>query len=111
MAIDTAAKFQLGGVDNQHLYHNSTLALDIETGEIRWYYQHVVDHWDLDHPFERMLVDTAVAPDPGSVPWINPRLRSGEERRVMTGVPGKTARDARAECRGRYRRRDGRGHR
>ena len=27
---------------------------------------------DLDHPFERLLLDTAVAPDPAVVPWINP---------------------------------------
>ena len=37
-----------------------------------------------------MLVDTAVAPDPAAVPWINPRLRPGEVRRVLTGIPGKT---------------------
>ena len=85
-----APKFMLGGVDNRHLYHNSTLALDGDTGAIRWYYQHLNDHWDLDHPFERILVDTAVAPDPDAVAWINPRLRPGEERRVMTGIPGKT---------------------
>jgi alcohol dehydrogenase (cytochrome c) len=83
-------KFQLGGIDEQHLYHNSTLALDIETGEIVWYYQHLIDHWDLDHPFERLLVDTAVAPDPATVPWINPNIRPGEMRRVITGIPGKT---------------------
>jgi alcohol dehydrogenase (cytochrome c) len=85
-----APKFILGGNDKEHLYHNSTLALDPDTGEIVWYYQHVVDHWDLDHPFERLLVDTAVAPDPDAVPWINPRLRAGEERKVITGIPGKT---------------------
>ena len=85
-----APKFMLGGVDNQHLYHNSTLALDGATGEIRWYYQHLNDHWDLDHPFERMLVDTAVAPDPDAVAWINPRLQPGEMRKVVTGIPGKT---------------------
>jgi len=85
-----APKFILGGVDKAHLYHNSTLALDAETGEIVWYYQHIVDHWDLDHPFERLLVDTAVAPDPGAVPWINPRIETGERRRVITGIPGKT---------------------
>ena len=85
-----APKFMLGGVENTHLYHNSTLALDVETGEIRWYYQHLNDHWDLDHPFERLLVDTAVAPDPDAVSWINPRIRSGEVRKVVTGVPGKT---------------------
>ena len=85
-----APKFMLGGTDNQHLYHNSTLALDADTGEIVWYYQHLNDHWDLDHPFERILVDTAVAPDPAAVPWINPRLQAGETRRVLTGIPGKT---------------------
>ena len=85
-----APKFMIGGTDLKHLYHNSTLALDADTGEIVWYYQHLNDHWDLDHPFERLLVDTAVAPDPATVPWINPRLQSGEVRKVMTGIPGKT---------------------
>ena len=85
-----APKFMLGGTDLAHLYHNSTLALDADSGEIVWYYQHLNDHWDLDHPFERLLVDTAVAPDPAVVPWINPRLQPGEVRRVMTGIPGKT---------------------
>ncbi len=85
-----APKFMLGGVENTHLYHNSTLALDIDTGEIRWWYQHLNDHWDLDHPFERILVDTAVAPDASAVQWINPRLTPGETRKVMTGIPGKT---------------------
>ena len=85
-----APKFMLGGVENKHLYHNSTLALDADTGAIVWYYQHLNDSWDLDHPFERILVDTAVAPDPDAVAWINPRIRPGEERRVVTGIPGKT---------------------
>jgi len=85
-----APKFMLGGNDNQHLYHNSTLALDANSGDIIWYFQHVVDHWDLDHPFERLLIDTRVAPDPNSVAWINPLVRAGEERKVITGVPGKT---------------------
>ncbi len=85
-----APKFMLGGTDKKHLYHNSTLALDADTGEIAWYYQHLNDHWDLDHPFERLLIDTAVAPDPATVPWINPRLRHGEVRKVVTGIPGKT---------------------
>jgi alcohol dehydrogenase (cytochrome c) len=85
-----APKFMLGGVDNTHLYHNSTLALDVDTGDIRWYYQHLNDHWDLDHPFERLLLDTVVAPNPEAVSWINPRLQAGEIRKVMTGIPGKT---------------------
>jgi PQQ-dependent dehydrogenase (methanol/ethanol family) len=85
-----APKYMLGSNDDQYLYHNSTLALDVDTGEIVWYYQHLVDHWDLDHPFERMLIDTAVAPDPDAVAWINPRIVPGEMRRVVTGIPGKT---------------------
>ena len=36
------------------------------------------DHRDLDHPFERILVDTAAAPDPTAVSWIDPRLAPGE---------------------------------
>jgi alcohol dehydrogenase (cytochrome c) len=85
-----APKFMLAGNDEQYLYHNSTLAMNADTGEIVWYFQHVVDHWDLDHPFERLLVDTAVAPDSDAVTWINPRVRAGETRKVVTGVPGKT---------------------
>ena len=85
-----APKYLLGGADNAHLYHNSTLALDADTGEIRWHYQHLNDHWDLDHPFERLLVDTAVTPDLGEVAWINPGVRPGETRQVVTGIPGKT---------------------
>ena len=85
-----APKFLLGGTENTHLYHNSTLALDVDTGEIKWYYQHLNDHWDLDHPFERILVDTAVAPNPDAVSWINPRIQPGEVRKVITGIPGKT---------------------
>ena len=85
-----APKFLLGGNDKEHLYHNSTLAIDADTGKITWHYQHVVDHWDLDHPFERLLVDTAVRPDPKEVAWINPRIKPGEERKVVTGIPGKT---------------------
>ena len=50
-----APKFMLAGNDEQYLYHNSTLAIDADTGKIVWYLQHNVDHWDLDHPFERIL--------------------------------------------------------
>ena len=85
-----APKFMLDGSDKRYLYHNSTLALDGATGEIRWHYQHLNDHWDLDHPFERMLLTTEVAPDADAVPWINPRLTAGETRKVVTGIPGKT---------------------
>ena len=40
------------------LYSNSTLALDADSGELVWYYQHVPGEvFDLDETFERMLVD------------------------------------------------------
>lgn len=43
------------------LYTNSTLALDVETGKLKWYYQHLPrDNWDLDSPFERVLIDQDV---------------------------------------------------
>ena len=35
-------------------------------------------------------MDTAVTPDAEEVAWINPGLIPGEERKVLTGVPGKT---------------------
>ena len=83
-------KFLLGGNDRSHLYHDSTLALAPATGKIVWYYQHFVDHWDLDSTFERYVVDSAVRPDPKEVPWINPALKPGERRQVVTGIPSKT---------------------
>ena len=73
------------------LYSNSTLATDPANGDLVWYYQHLPrDNWDLDHVFERYLIDVAVAPDPAEVPWISPRIKPGELRRVVTGIPGKT---------------------
>jgi alcohol dehydrogenase (cytochrome c) len=40
------------------LYSNSTLALNADTGELIWYYQHVPGEvFDLDEVFERVLID------------------------------------------------------
>ena len=73
------------------LYTNSTLALDPDTGEMKWYFQHLPrDNWDYDHPYERIIVETEVSPNPAEVPWIHPDLRPGERRKVITGIPGKT---------------------
>ena len=83
-------KYLMAGNDKTYLYHTSTLALDADTGKIVWYYQHIVDHWDFDHTFDRILVDTEVAPAAGEVAWINPNVRAGEVRKVLTGIPGKT---------------------
>ena len=85
-----APKIALAGPDHDYLYHNSTLALDVRTGRIVWHYQHMVDHWDMDHPFARMLVDQQVAPDPAQVSWMAPGIVPGQTYRTLTGVPGKT---------------------
>ena len=43
------------------LYTNSVLALDIDTGELRWHFQVVpADNWDLDSTYASMLVDLNV---------------------------------------------------
>ena len=74
------------------LYSNSTVALDINTGEMNWYYQHLpCDDWDQDFVQERTLIDTVVNPDPNAVMWINPRIAgTAEERQVVVtmGEPG-----------------------
>jgi alcohol dehydrogenase (cytochrome c) len=41
-----------------HLYTNSTLAIDPDIGKIVWHFQHLPgDNWNLDHAFERVLID------------------------------------------------------
>ncbi|MQA90830.1 MAG: PQQ-binding-like beta-propeller repeat protein [Gemmatimonas sp.] len=46
-------------IDDAGLYTNSTVALDVDTGELVWYYQHVPgEALDLDEVFERVLVDS-----------------------------------------------------
>ncbi len=45
-------------MDGDALYTSSTLALDPDTGEMRWYYQHLPgESHDMDEVFERVLVD------------------------------------------------------
>ena len=69
------------------LYSNSTVALDVNTGKLVWYYQHLPgDDWDSDHIHERTLVRTRVAPDPKFVKWINPTIPKGEERDIVVEV-------------------------
>ena len=46
------------GTDGDALYTNSTLALDPDTGAMKWYYQHLPgETLDMDEVFERILVD------------------------------------------------------
>jgi alcohol dehydrogenase (cytochrome c) len=43
---------------DEGLYTNSTVAVDVETGQLRWHFQHVPgEALDLDEVFERVLVD------------------------------------------------------
>ncbi|WP_421950623.1 pyrroloquinoline quinone-dependent dehydrogenase [Pelagibacterium sp.] len=45
-------------VTNEALYTNSTLAIDVTTGELEWYHQYLeTDSLDLDYAYERILVD------------------------------------------------------
>src|SRR5262249_31532613 len=59
-----------------HLYTNSTLAIDPDSGRIVWHFQHLPgDNWNLDHAFERVLVD----------------VESGGELKRMRLTAGKTS--------------------
>src|SRR5262249_61352945 len=59
-----------------HLYTNPTLAIAPDTGRLVWHFQHLPgDNWNLDHAFERVLVDVE---------------RAGERRRMLL-TAGKTS--------------------
>src|SRR5690606_14989824 len=63
-----------GSGEGEVLYTNATIALDVKTGELKWYYQHLPrDNWDLDAPFERILVDQEV---------------DGKMHKMLVSVPG-----------------------
>ncbi|MEE2775281.1 MAG: PQQ-binding-like beta-propeller repeat protein [Acidobacteriota bacterium] len=63
-------------VTSDALYTNCTIALDPDTGELAWHYQHMAnDQWDLDWVFERQILNVEI---------------DGLERRVVMNV-GKMA--------------------
>lgn len=69
------------------LFSNSTVAINVDTGKLAWYFQHLPgDDWDADHIHERTLVRTRIAPDPKHVKWINPAIKKGEVRDVAVSV-------------------------
>ncbi len=48
-------------VTSEALYTNCTIALDADTGELVWHYQHMAnDQWDLDWVFERQIINLPV---------------------------------------------------
>lgn len=73
------------------LYTDSTVALNVETGELSWYYQHLPgDDWGMDQSYERILLRTPLKPDRRFLRWINPGIKAGEVRDVVfsVGEPG-----------------------
>ena len=69
------------------LYSNSTVALDLNTGKLKWYYQHLPgDDWDSDYTHERTLLRTRINPDPKNVKWISSSIPRGQERDVAVTV-------------------------
>jgi alcohol dehydrogenase (cytochrome c) len=50
-----------GAVSNDALYTDSTVALDPDTGQLMWHYQHLPnDQWDLDFAFEQQVLEMSV---------------------------------------------------
>jgi alcohol dehydrogenase (cytochrome c) len=50
------------GVSNDAIYTNCTVALNADTGELVWHFQHLAnDQWDLDWAFERQIVELPTA--------------------------------------------------
>jgi alcohol dehydrogenase (cytochrome c) len=49
------------GFENNALYSDATLAIDPNTGALKWYRQHLPDDtWDMDYVYERLLIDLPV---------------------------------------------------
>lgn len=49
------------GISNDALFTDATLALNPDTGELKWYHQHLKnDSWDLDYVYEQVLIDANV---------------------------------------------------
>lgn len=79
-----------GSTGGAALYTNSTLAIKASTGEVAWYYQHLPrDDWDLDSPFERVLVNSEIAPKAEDVKFLSKDVKAGKKYDVIVTVPGK----------------------
>ena len=79
---------ELAGTDGDwpdRLYQGSTVAVDHRTGELSWWSQHHTDMWNDDAVFDRILVDSPVAPDPPEALGINPDITHGDRRSLVIG--------------------------
>ncbi len=73
------------------LYSDSTIAIDADTGKLKWYYQHLPgDDWDEDWTNDRTLVSTTLNPTAATAKWFNKKIKPGERRDIVlaTGEPG-----------------------
>ena len=71
------------------LHTNSTVALDVATGTIKWAVQHIpADNFDMDTAFERHLLTTPVTPG-SDIRWKSEDLPEGEAD-VIFGMFGKS---------------------
>jgi glucose dehydrogenase len=69
------------------LYSNSTVGINPDNGKLLWYYQHLPgDDWDQDYTNERILLRTAVNPNPKFVKWINPSVQRNQQRDISVSV-------------------------
>lgn len=69
------------------LFSNSTVAIDAETGKLKWYYQHLPgDDWDEDWTNERILVTTPLRPSAATAKWFNAKLTPGERRDTVVVI-------------------------
>jgi alcohol dehydrogenase (cytochrome c) len=49
------------GPSNAGAYTEATVAIDSDSGELAWYYQHMIrDVWDMDWAFEQTLIDMPI---------------------------------------------------
>jgi alcohol dehydrogenase (cytochrome c) len=66
------------------LYSDSTIALNIDTGELAWYWQGLpADDWDADNNQERLLINTVSNWSSDFIKWINPAIQMGTERKIV----------------------------
>ena len=76
------------GVTNDALFTNTTLALNADTGELVWYFQHLRnDQWNFDWAYERQIVNLTI---------------DGESRKVLLNTGKMAITDALDAATGEY---------
>jgi len=73
-----AADFHGASRAGANLYTDSVVALDADTGKLRWYYQQVPhDVWDFDTAYENILLDLPVAGRAGPIRKLLVNINKG----------------------------------